>query len=364
VLGFSLVASAVLLVLVLVGTYCCESPLPPVLFFGPVFCLLPICAWLYLIPLMVHAVVLLIAAVIWHLRCWRPLTFLPLSLAATAAAYLIVGGAALVESHLLREQYPVVSMEERLNQPRRADRLSASSEKALEKLEGDLSLNRPFVEQAYQVRAERLKELHREHVSLFVRSFGFGVNRMSVFQPWEPHRKQIEQLPQPGDRPPSSWSPGELENLPPVSPQGLWGLHRDGVLDFVNPLGFGYFKDRRYVAGFQEHHFSQVPTTADWKVRTLDLVGLVAHERPVAYVSDQLPRMDELKKAPTRPLDAFEEIGLAALEKGEELFVRDVGGVRRMLGAVRSAKQCVGCHGGERGDLLGAFSYTLKRMEP
>ncbi len=31
-----------------------------------------------------------------------------------------------------------------------------------------------------------------------------------------------------------------------------------------------------------------------------------------------------------------------------------------MLGAVRSAKQCVKCHGGSRGDLLGAFSYTLR----
>ena len=30
-----------------------------------------------------------------------------------------------------------------------------------------------------------------------------------------------------------------------------------------------------------------------------------------------------------------------------------------MLGAIRSAKQCVQCHGGQRGDLLGAFSYTL-----
>jgi mono/diheme cytochrome c family protein len=30
-----------------------------------------------------------------------------------------------------------------------------------------------------------------------------------------------------------------------------------------------------------------------------------------------------------------------------------------MLGAVRSTRQCVACHGGDRGDLLGAFSYAL-----
>jgi len=32
-----------------------------------------------------------------------------------------------------------------------------------------------------------------------------------------------------------------------------------------------------------------------------------------------------------------------------------------MLGATYGAKQCVACHGGERGDLLGVFSYTLQR---
>ena len=33
----------------------------------------------------------------------------------------------------------------------------------------------------------------------------------------------------------------------------------------------------------------------------------------------------------------------------------------RMVGAIRSTTQCVSCHDCERGDLLGAFSYTLKR---
>ena len=28
----------------------------------------------------------------------------------------------------------------------------------------------------------------------------------------------------------------------------------------------------------------------------------------------------------------------------------------RVLGAIRAAKQCIDCHGGGRGDLLGAFS--------
>lgn len=48
------------------------------------------------------------------------------------------------------------------------------------------------------------------------------------------------------------------------------------------------------------------------------------------------------------------------LEQGEDLFASRDGDDLRMLGAVRSAKQCVACHGGERGDLLGAFSYVLR----
>jgi hypothetical protein len=49
------------------------------------------------------------------------------------------------------------------------------------------------------------------------------------------------------------------------------------------------------------------------------------------------------------------------LRQGEDLFISRDGGGLRMLGAVYSLKQCVACHGGERGDLLGAFSYTLER---
>jgi len=47
---------------------------------------------------------------------------------------------------------------------------------------------------------------------------------------------------------------------------------------------------------------------------------------------------------------------LATLRKGEDLYVRE----DRMLGSIRSTKQCIACHGGERGVLLGAFSYTLR----
>jgi hypothetical protein len=135
------------------------------------------------------------------------------------------------------------------------------------------------------------------------------------------------------------------------------------------------------VAGFIPHRFSQVPAPADhvtmqnntlessadrdptnrWQVQTLDLVGLLLHDEPVTYVSDHLPAMDELRRAPTRPLDRFETTGLISLRQGEDLFISRDGERLRMLGGISSIKQCVACHGGQRGDLLGAFSYTLQR---
>ncbi|MSQ95275.1 MAG: hypothetical protein EXR98_12060 [Gemmataceae bacterium] len=71
--------------------------------------------------------------------------------------------------------------------------------------------------------------------------------------------------------------------------------------------------------------------------------------------------MIDLKGAPTRSLSDFEAKGLEAIQNGEDLFVRETPQGMLMLGAIRSVAQCVKCHGGERGDLLGAISYSLQR---
>jgi hypothetical protein len=137
-------------------------------------------------------------------------------------------------------------------------------------------------------------------------------------------------------------------------------MHRLSLLDFANVSGFGVVRDRRHVIGFQPHGFSRSPAPPRALVlRRLDLIGLVMHEEPVAYISDKLPSMEILAEATTRPLDDFEKAGLRALQWREDLFIRKTADIERLLGAIRSAKQCVACHGGRRGDLLGAFSYTF-----
>ena len=138
-------------------------------------------------------------------------------------------------------------------------------------------------------------------------------------------------------------------------------LHDGGVLDFVNPMGFGYVKDREHVAGFQNHGMTKVPTCdSPWVVAHLELVGLVVHEKPVVYVTANLPQMEEVQHVPKRTLDAFEQEGLEALREGEDLSYRGNETQARMLGSIRATKQCLTCHGGTRGDLLGAFSYGLR----
>jgi len=170
-------------------------------------------------------------------------------------------------------------------------------------------------------------------------------------------------LPQPGSRGLLIRSPGEWQpDLSVVPPGDLSQLHEESFLDFVHPRGFGYFRDRRHVAGFQAHQMSRAPGPAErWTVQTIDLISLLLHDEPVAYITDHLPRMDELRSAPTRPLDELENKGMEALRSGEDLVMEKTATAVRMVGVLRSVRQCLSCHGGERGDLLGAFSYTLAR---
>jgi hypothetical protein len=70
--------------------------------------------------------------------------------------------------------------------------------------------------------------------------------------------------------------------------------------------------------------------------------------------------MDELSDKSIRPLDAFEMTALTELRSGADLHIGEGGDVGRFLGAIRSTKQCIECHGGERGALLGAFTYRLR----
>jgi hypothetical protein len=337
---------------------CLNAGLMGVMFFSPV--------------VMLHTLLLLVTLIVWRRGRWRPGYFVLVSLGLTVVVFGAVSWYGFSHLQHLLGKYPYVSLEDRLPSPMAAAPAHSLPEDTAERLsvleeriDGDYSNTR-----ADPRRNNFLQQLHEESVNAFINQPGFGVTRMVGLSEVMLRQglRDKPPLPQPGPRSTAAWSTEALK-MQPLPRDGfaaeegsLFQWHQASVIDFIHPGGFGYFKDRGHVAGFQEHQFSRVPEQPErWVLQTLDLVGLVVHDEPVVYVSDHLPRMDELRKVSTRPPDAFEKAGLEQLARGRDIFVADGSFGRRMLGAVRSVKQCLECHGGNRGDLLGAFSYTLVR---
>lgn len=269
----------------------------------------------------------------------------------------------------LRRDYPYVSMEDRLPQSVSLKEQAPVGEISLEQLsEIELALDEQPREAPWEERrSHMLKRLHENTLGLFIDSPGFGSTRMSgMRRPDENYLKgwpkpPIEPISQPSVR--ASSAAAEDESWKPQSVElDQYRLHRAGILAFIYPAGFGYFKDRLHVAGFKSHRFVEAPKVKEkWSISSVELVGLLLHLKPVVYLSPHLPNMEELRGAPKRPPDRFETAGLEAIKKGEDLFVGETPAGVRMMGAIRSAKQCLQCHEGTRGDLLGAFSYRLEK---
>src|SRR5262249_2004761 len=155
---------------------------------------------------------------------------------------------------------PYVSMEERLPLPRfsRPDQpLPDATARQLDELEEVLG-HPTMLNWSERLRRQHLEQLHEHTVQLFVNRAGFGVGRMRVgsLSEWWRRRglRGDPPIPQPGTRLTFAWSTEVLENQAPgPQPDELErhsAMHRSSVLDFVNPAGFGYVKDRRHVAGF------------------------------------------------------------------------------------------------------------------
>jgi hypothetical protein len=322
------------------------------------------CAGFLLVPPLVMCVFLLVSLIAWKFVRQRRRSFLPFSIGSLVGAYAVCGYVALgtVERFQhIRHQYPYQSMENRVPAP-------PSSKADMELNETTNGRPLQFEErveaQLDELRVRNLQSLHEETVRQFVNSPGFGMMRM-LPGPYEPAMRAKQRDPAPAQ---FVTSPIEVEKPRSASvtyEAALRDLHLNSMLDFTNPAGFGFVKDRRHVAGFQPHAFSRTPEAGhQWKVESIELVGLLLHSEPVIYQSLHLPAMEELRGAKTRQLDRFETDAILAVRRGEELVPGMKDEHLRLFGAIRSARQCVDCHGGQRGDLLGAFSYTLRRIEP
>lgn len=330
-----------------------------VLFSGvPFVCLLGV----YGIPLFQQALFLGLALALVYIPRRGPAIYHVASVLIAVGVWLVPLWGAVVQDRryaVWQQENPFESMAERVPEVGASDGAPPTSAEVWSKMEGEI--DRSWL----KGRMLSLRAIHQDRTYQFSRAMGFGHARMiRMFEPDPDHfaPEFVPSIPQADEYVPDLVSLGDEAAAERVA--GFGKMHTGVVLDFVNPDGWGYVKSRTQVAGFRPHRFGRSPEMIDrWAVTRVDLIGLLKHDQPAVYVSELLPRMDKLKDAPTRKLDSFEAEGLRAVRQGDDLFARGTDTDARMVGAIRSVKQCVECHGGQRGDLLGAFSYRLTRRE-
>lgn len=189
-------------------------------------------------------------------------------------------------------------------------------------------------------------QLHGEAYNRFITQQGMGMSRMV---PMVTLVKREWKVP--------SWTSEELakQQSDVAGAKDLSLIHRNSINFFENSVTKS---DKRPNLG---KGAIEKPGTL-WEIKSLDLVGLVMHETPTVYISEKIPQMTELSKRPTREMDVFEMEGLEELMSGKDLYIRTKDEVVRVLGPVRAGKACMNCHtDAKEGDMLGAFSYTLRQ---
>jgi hypothetical protein len=231
---------------------------------------------------LIQAVFLAGLGVFWGRRAGSFLQLAGLSCAATLAAYVLPVLAALGmerEFARLRARYPYEPMAARLAGAKPAVLAALLPPDSLERI---ARLERQMPEQA-GTRRHYLRMLHEDALAQFINSPGFGVGRMARPNEWGlTAGLPRDPVPaQPGAAFTATWSPGSPSAPYLFLREALGGLLEASTVDFVNPAGFGYAKDRRHVAGFAAHRFRDVPRPAErWQVQRLELVSLLLHDEP------------------------------------------------------------------------------------
>jgi hypothetical protein len=293
-----------------------------------------------------------------------------------------------------RKQYPFQSLAGRLDYE--VERAPKSPPPIKPEVERGLQLEWSIGVTYGPHRRESFRMLHEEQVEEFVARSGFGVSRLPTAERSPKYYELPEVKPIPLAKLPDASAAGPLLDLPltreaaratggvtrlmPTFQDAEW-LHRSGISSFLDSMSIGYVKSIDKVVGFSSHHFRSYPippidyaqfvanpgpgnNQKYWKLARLELTSLLKHPSPRVYLSDHLPRMDELSSERTRELSKFEADSLAKLHAGEELLVSASANRIEMFGALRAAKSCTQCHQVPQGTLLGAFSYDLRRDPP
>lgn len=302
----------------------------------------------------------------------------------------------------MRKLNPIVPLGQRVPKPAETGAMNASLTTISDDAERELTEYETHFDKSRRRRL--LTRLHEETFAEFVESNGFGQSRM-----W--FGITLDDIKLPSDDSPlmpfNDWSgdtstastfsaaepnPADLLKLP--------AIHRTAFVEFLDPRRLGLVPKSNDISKTvswtnngnqvtqETQDWSRLPADSplrplsvahtehgmsaqanflfanrltDWQLSRLELVSLLKSARPRVYLSRNLPNMQELDSAPTRPLDEFETNSLQKLHKGEHLVIESDTTEIRMLGGIRAAAQCVDCHLVQRGYLLGAFTYTLHR---
>ena len=207
---------------------------------------------------------------------------------------------------------------------------------------------------------QTLPEIHERFVYEFTLKPGFGMDRYH-------------------------WRPGEWAELlvdssivpaAPVSSDRKYPA-RDAIQVDAREDGKRYLQRPKYSEKAETLTFPS-ETLGDvieriWQLEEMHLVGIAKHKEPVVYLGEggenHMAAPDKAAKKlakaraggnqPSRPPDTFESAALGDLRKGTELVVKTTAAEMRLVGAIRARADCVACHDGGEGALLGAFTYRL-----
>ncbi|QDT17395.1 hypothetical protein [Alienimonas californiensis] len=230
----------------------------------------------------------------------------------------------------------------------------------------------------------RLHTVHTDFAARFAERMEFGVVRMRPMTrrllrfedlPAEPKGERIQQ-PRGGlSRLPS----GDAAPMDSVLRDAVAAWHLDRGIDFANEGGFGAFGtpgdewddplpadyeggEGPFLIGFRSHAAQTTPKDGPlpgWELTGFELIGLILHERPVAYQSDYLPIAGPESPSAVRELTPFESAALERLAAGEWVVGETDADRLRAVGALPAAKACADCHDVPVGRLLGALSYEF-----
>ena len=138
-------------------------------------------------------------------------------------------------------------------------------------------------------------------------------------------------------------------------------MHAYHVERFVESEGFG-------VSRIMPPEWLRGITVDDttFTVVDLELITLMATAGEPPFVHAGHPgRVLRGEAVPMRPLKPIESDAIGHMRRGAKVaLVAEPDGTPRVVGALRARKECVDCHASEgvvEGELMGAFSYRLKR---